>query len=361
MPYLNVAEVETALAVANTQPNNTITQLISLPNQTWEGRGCHALKIANGTGPGRPGIYFIGGVHAREWGSSDILINFVEQLLQAYQANKGITLGSSKFTAAQIQSILNTKDIYIFPQVNPDGRHYSMTVDPDWRMNRRPAANAHPTCLGVDINRNYDFLWDYPVYFDPNAPIVNSKDPCSPDYTYIGPAVFSEPETRNVVWMMDTFPNIRYFIDIHSYSEDILYCWGDDQNQIVNQSMSFQNSAFNGKRGIANDATYREYIDPTDQAAIVALATQMRDAIKGVRGRSYTVEQSLSLYPTAGTSDDYAFSRHRTDPTKPKIFAYTIEWGSPSNATPFHPRYTEMQRIIREVTAGLLDFCVRAT
>ena len=361
MPYLNVTEVETALAVANGQPNATITQLINLPNQTWEGRACHALKIANGSGAGRPGIYFIGGVHAREWGSADILIFFVEQLLQAYQANRGIRLGNTSFSAAQIQQIVNTKDIFIFPQVNPDGRQYSMTVDPDWRMNRRPAGNAHPACLGVDINRNYDFLWDFPVYFDPRAPIANSQDPCDPQYTYIGPAPFSEPETKNVVWMLDTYPNIHYFIDIHSYSEDILYCWGDDNNQVVDQMMSFQNAAYNGKRGIANDGAYREYIDPADQAAIVTLANQMRDAIKGVRGRTYTVEQSLSLYPTAGTSDDYAFSRHLMTPPKPKIFAYTIEWGSPANTTPFHPRYTEMQKIIREVTAGLLDFCVRAT
>jgi murein tripeptide amidase MpaA len=361
MPYLNVTEVETALAVANGQPNATITQLISLPNQTWEGRACHALKIANGSGAGRPGIYFIGGVHAREWGSADILIFFVEQLLQAYQANRGIRLGNTSFSAAQIQQIVNTKDIFIFPQVNPDGRQYSMTVDPDWRMNRRPAGNAHPACLGVDINRNYDFLWDFPVYFDPRAPIANSQDPCDPQYTYIGPAPFSEPETKNVVWMLDTYPNIHYFIDIHSYSDDILYFWGDDNNHVVDQMMSFQNAAYNGKRGIANDGAYREYIDPADQAAIVTLANQMRDAIKGVRGRTYTVEQSLSLYPTAGTSDDYAFSRHLMSPPKPKIFAYTIEWGSSNNATPFHPRYTEMQKIIREVTAGLLDFCVRAT
>jgi murein tripeptide amidase MpaA len=361
MPYLNVAEVESALSVASGPPNDGITQLITLPNPTWENRTCHAIKIANGSGPTRPGILFIGGVHAREWGSPDILISLIEQLLQAYRGNTGITLGSTKFTAAQIQDLVNTKDLYVFPQVNPDGRQYSMTVDPNWRMNRRPASNAHPTCPGVDINRNYDFLWNYPVYFDPRAPIANSQNPCSTDYTYIGPSAVSEPETKNVVWMFDTFPNIRYFIDIHSYSEDILYSWGDDKNQIVDTAMSFKNPAFNGKRGIANDTVYREFIDATDQAAIIALATHMRDAIQGVRGRTYTVEQSLSLYPTAGSSDDYAFSRHFADPTKAKIFAYTVEWGSPNNATPFHPRYTEMQKIIREVTAGLLDFCTRAT
>ena len=87
----------------------------------------------------------------------------------------------------------------------------------------------------------------------------------------------------------------------------------------------------------------------------------MRDAIKAVRGRTYRTEQAMSLYPTAGTSDDYAFSRHLVDSTKTKVYSYTIEWGSPSNPTPFHPPYPEMKKIIDEVTAGLLAFCVAAT
>ncbi len=86
----------------------------------------------------------------------------------------------------------------------------------------------------------------------------------------------------------------------------------------------------------------------------------MRDAIKAVRGRVYTVQQSIDLYPTAGTSDDYAFSRHLVDTNKAKVLSYTIEWGSPNNPTPFHPPYSEMKKIIQEITAALFDFCVRA-
>jgi carboxypeptidase T len=212
----------------------------------------------------------------------------------------------------------------------------------------------------VDINRNYDFLWNYPKYFDPAAPIVNSKDPCNHDI-YIGPKPTSEPETKNAVWMFDHFPNIGYFIDVHSYSEDILYNWGDDTNQTTTPGMNFQNAAFNGKRGIATDTAYKEFITAADRTAVIALANRMRDAIKTVRGRPYLVEQSVGLYPTAGTSDDYAFSRHIIDSSKAKVYSYTIEWGSASNPTPFHPPYTEMLVIIREITLALLEFCVRAT
>jgi murein tripeptide amidase MpaA len=359
--YLNVDDIETSLANSTTGPNAGFTSLIRLPNKTWEGRECHAIRIGHGSQSGRPGIYFLGGVHAREWGSPDILINFIEQLCEAYRTQSGIALGGKNFSAAQIQAIVNEKDVYIFPQANPDGRHYSMTAAADWRKNRRPAAAGHhnPDCVGVDLNRNYDFLWNYKAHFDPNAPVQNSTDPCNYE-TYIGPAPVSEPETKNAVWMFDNFANIRYFVDIHSYSEDILYSWGDDDDQSQKPQMNFRNPAFDGKRGMANDAAYKEYIPAADKTAAVKLANEMRAAILAVRGRSYTVMQSMSLYPTAGTSDDYAYSRHVTDPSKPKVLSYTIEWGSPNNPTPFHPPYPEMRRIIDEITAALLQFCVSA-
>ncbi len=358
--YLTVDDIETSLATAAAGPNAGFTQLIKLPNKTWEGRDCHAIRIGQGNQAGRPGIFFLGGIHAREWGSPDILINFVEQLCEAFRTQGGITIGGMNVTAAQVQDLVNRKDIYVFPQANPDGRHYSMTVAPDWRKNRRPApaGSSNPDCVGVDLNRNHDFLWKYTTYFSPNAPIANSTDPCDPE-VYIGPAAVSEPETKNVVWLFDTFSTIRYFIDVHSYSEDILYSWGDDDDQSQKPQMNFLNAAFDGKRGVANDTGYREYIPSADKTAAVKLARQMRSAIQAVRGRNYTVMQSMSLYPTAGTSDDYAYSRHLANPSKPKIFSYTIEWGSGDNETPFHPPYTEMKQIIREITAALLEFCVR--
>jgi hypothetical protein len=61
----------------------------------------------------------------------------------------------------------------------------------------------------------------------------------------------------------------------------------------------------------------------------------------------------MNLYPTADTSDDYAYSRHFVDSTKQKVIAYALEWG-----TEFQPPYTEMQNIIQEITSGLLSFCL---
>jgi carboxypeptidase T len=342
--------VESALQnAANLYPE--FVQRFSLPNKTWENRTCHAVKIGSGSGSERIGVYFVGGVHAREWVCPDTLVYFVEQLAQAYQASTGITLGSKSFAAAQIQDIVDKLDIFVFPQVNPDGRHYSMTSDIWWRKNRRAAPPGNPGCPGVDINRNYDFLWYYPNHFDPTAPVANSTSPCND--VYIGPATASEPETKNVVWVMDNFPNIRFFVDVHSYSELILYNWGDDENQTTNPNMNFQDSAYNSKRGITGDTAYKEYIHTDDQVLTIGLANRMRDAIQAVRGRTYAVQQSVGLYPTAGTSTDYTFGRCFVNPSKKKVHSYVIECG-----TTFWPSDTERPKIIKDVTAGLLEFCL---
>jgi murein tripeptide amidase MpaA len=353
LPYLNVTEVESALSVATAAPYTAFTQLITLPNLTWEGRQCHAIKIANGSGSSRPGVYFLGGVHAREWGSADILINFIEQLEQAYQTGTGLTFGSKTFSSSDIQTIVNTLDIIVFPQANPDGRNHSMNTEPLWRKNRRTAAPCSTTCPGVDINRNYDFLWNFPVFFNVSASgIIDSTDPC--DYqVYHGPSAFSEPESANGKWILDNFPNVGFFVDLHSFGEGILYSWGDDEDQSSNANMNFRNAAFDGMRGVAGDA-YKEYIPADDLSIALDLASAVYDGIQAVRGKNYTVKPSFNLYPTAGTSDDYAYSRHFVDTSKQNVISFTLEWG-----TELQPPYNEMQNIIQETTCGLLAFCLR--
>jgi hypothetical protein len=72
------------------------------------------------------------------------------------------------------------------------------------------------------------------------------------------------------------------------------------------------------------------------------------------------VQQSVGLYPTGGASDDYCYSRHIQDRSKTKTLAFTIEWGRSRCVTPFHPPYPEMRKVMREMAAGLMEFCLRA-
>ena len=57
--YLNIDEVESALEQAASPPNSDFTQLITLPNLTWEGRQSHAIKSGKGSEPNRIGVYFL--------------------------------------------------------------------------------------------------------------------------------------------------------------------------------------------------------------------------------------------------------------------------------------------------------------
>ena len=156
-------------------------------------------------------------------------------------------------------------------------------------------------------------------------------------------------------WLLDAFPRTRWFFDVHSFSQLILYNWGDDNNQTADPAMNFRNPAFDDDRGLLGDAAYNEYIPAGDELIARTLAERMRDAIAAVRGKTYTAKQSVGLYPTCGTSQDYAYSRHFVDPSKGKSYSYTIEWG-----TVFQPDWSEMELIIQDVSAGLIDFCVAA-
>jgi carboxypeptidase T len=369
MSYLNVAEVETALALAARPENAAFTELTTLPYRTWEGRTCSALRIGAGQ-QARAGVYLLGGVHAREWGSPDILINFVQLLTDAYRTGTGITQGGASVSADEVQRIVTTLDVVVFAQANPDGRHHSMTLDPMWRKNRRPTDPGQSPCPsgggngpGVDLNRNYDFLWDFPTAFSPEAPVATSTNPC--EEIYRGPAAISEPETANATWLLDQHPSVTHFIDVHSFGEMILYNWGDDDDQTTNPSMNFHNPDYDGQRGIPDSAAggdphkYREYLPAADLGEAISLGTVMRDAIQTAHGRQYSLTSAVGLYPTSGTSDDWAYSRSFLDTTTGKALGFTIEWGPQRASIPksFHPDYADMVPIIEEITAALLAFC----
>jgi hypothetical protein len=240
-----------------------------------------------------------------------------------------------------------------------------------WRKNRRPAdpgqhcPGGGGSGPGVDLNRNYDFLWDYTTRFSPNAPVRTSTDPC--EEIYLGPSAVSEPETANVTWLLERHRSVTHFIDVHSFGEDILYNWGDDDDQTTDPSMNFHNPIYDGKRGVPdstpdNDpakpdaAKYREFIPATDLTEAITLGTTMRDAIRAAHGRQYSVKSAVGLYPTSGTSDDWAYSRSFLDPARGKVLGYTIEWGPQRASIPksFHPNYPDMVPIIEEITAALL-------
>jgi carboxypeptidase T len=341
--YLTVAGIQSALQTT-VAAHPTISQLVTLPERSIENRTIRAVKIGRGSGRDRRGVLLIGGVHARELVNPDALVALTVRLCDAYANGTALTFGGRTYSPAVVALIVENMDVYVLPLVNPDGRSHVQAPrgDPMWRKNR--AVNAGSPCRGVDINRNFDFLWNWTIG-------STSADPCSD--VFHGPSAFSEPETRNVRWMLDTFGHIRGMLDMHSYGRLILHPWGDDDAQTTDPAMNFRNSAYDGLRGIRGDTAYREHITSGDLRWLVRAGENMRDAVTEVAGNVYNVQPSIWLYPTSGTSKDYAYSRHLVNTGVRKVYAYTVETG-----TQFQPAFPGASVPMDEAQAAAVQFCL---
>lgn len=161
---------------------------------------------------------------------------------------------------------------------------------------------------------------------------------------------------------MDTFSKVRWFVDLHSYTGDVLYSWGSDENQSKYNTMNFLNSTYNGVRGVLTDTLgsgsgYGEYTPATENADNIKAATRMGSAMTAATKRTYAVIPAADLYPTSGASDDYSYSRHFADPTKNLIHGYTVEFGFGNSASscPFYPTQSQHNLNIQEIGAGFME------
>ena len=99
-------------------------------------------------------------VHAREILNPDLLVKLALNLCEAYTSNIGLKFGEKSYSADDIKQIVENLELFLFPLVNPDGRSFVQAPNGDvwWRKNKNP--NPGLPQKGVDLNRNYDFLWD---------------------------------------------------------------------------------------------------------------------------------------------------------------------------------------------------------
>jgi carboxypeptidase T len=371
--YMNVDEIEDELKVYNSIYHDLV-ELIELPNKTWEGRTSRAIRIHGGAGVNKPELLFTGGVHAREWGTSDTCMHFIRNLLACYKANRALKYGNKTFTSEQIKTIVENVDIIVFPDVNPDGKSYSQTnfegsEDSEsnnvlWRKNRNPNPVPNPVkvdyhaAAGVDLNRNTNFLWDSGIDTEMEERPVAER--------YKGTAPFSEPESRNIKHLFERYANIKCYMDVHCHFGKILMSWGDDDIQCFYPDQNYRNPKYDGKRGRLcyeeDPKSYREYMHPADLAKLVYYATRMSDALTAVRGKKYVAEPSTGIYPTSASNQDYAFSQRSTDDeNRTRICAYTIEYGAPAGVEPeghFIPPYAVMLDIINDVASALTELCL---
>jgi hypothetical protein len=185
--YRDLAQYEAEIAQLAADHPRSVRRVVI--GRSVQGRPLDGLEIADDVAradDGRPVEVAVGLVHAREWPSGEIVMDFAHQLATA----------GGRF--ARLRARART---FLFPVANPDGYEISRTTEPDRRTN----AN------GVDLNRNAGAYWG-----GPDA----SDDPASERYR--GPAPFSEPESR-ALRDFSAAHQVAVIDVLHTYGATVLY------------------------------------------------------------------------------------------------------------------------------------------
>ncbi|PZG12624.1 zinc carboxypeptidase [Micromonospora craterilacus] len=240
---------------------------------SYEGRDLMAVKISDNVAvdENEPEILFNSQQHARE----HLTVEMAIYLMRLFTQNYG--------TDSRITNLVNNREIWIVPSVNPDGSEYDIATGSyrSWRKNRQP--NSGSSYVGTDLNRNWSYNWGC---------CGGSSSSTSSD-TYRGPSAFSAPETqalRNFVnsRVVGGVQQIKANIDFHTYSELVLWPYGYTYNDTAPGMTADQFNTF---------ATIGRQMAATN---------------------GFTPQQSSDLYITDGSSIDWMWAVHG-------IWAYTFE------------------------------------
>merc|ERR1712209_74518 len=190
--------------------------------QSYDGSDMIFAKVCRGGCGNKPAMWIDGGIHAREWISPAAVTFQLKELVENDAAHP---------------DLLENLDWYILPVVNPDGYLYTQTDNRLWRKTRKPNGNG---CFGTDANRNFGFHW---------GTGGSSSDPCSD--TYMGSEPFSEIETANMRdWLTANKDMIKFYNNVHSYSQLILLPWGWGYDEPKNNDDLYRVAT------LANDALF---------------------------------------------------------------------------------------------------------
>ena len=245
--------------------------------QSIEGRDLWMVKISDNPeiDEGEPEVRIDCLHHAREPQGMQTTVWFMLFLLEGYGSDPLATY------------LVDEREIYFVPCVNPDGYVYNQNTNPAgggmWRKNRRDSGGG---AYGVDLNRNYVEKWGY----DNSG---SSPDPSSTTYRGTGPA--SEPEVASMVSFFGS-RQFRTALSVHTYSDVWFYPYGYDYLYP------------------ANDPEYAE---------ISALATEVNGYEWG--------PGSYVLYPANGVTIDQDHDAHGTMSWTPEIGGSDVGFWPPTS------------------------------
>ncbi len=263
--YRPIAVLNTDLA-SRAQAYPDLVELMNI-GSSYEGQDLTVARITNHHILGiKPRFFLMANIHGREVITPEVAFAFLDTLLNGYGRNPLVT------------ALVDWQEIYVLLSANPDGHiktEQYANID-GWRKNTQPYGQCLSYTYGVDLNRNFSFNWGV----GPGS----SSFPC--DITYRGPGAASEPETQAIQnFVRSIFPDQRGNLDsdpapntasgilvtLHSYGNLILWPWGTTGSPAPNS------------------------------AQLSSLGQKMSET------NLYTPIQSYQLYPTNGTTDDWAY------------------------------------------------------
>ena len=116
---------------------------------SYEGRQIWAGKISDNvaTDEDEPEVLFTHHQHAREHLTVEMGLYTLHMLTDEYNVDQ------------QITDLVNSREIWIIFDMNPDGGEYDQASGTyrSWRKNRQP--NPGTSAVGTDLNRNWGYKW----------------------------------------------------------------------------------------------------------------------------------------------------------------------------------------------------------
>ncbi|MFD8740027.1 M14 family metallopeptidase [Streptomyces sp. NPDC059618] len=254
--------------------------------KSYQGRDIVAIKVSDNvaTDENEPEVLLTFHQHAREHLTVEMALYLLRELGAGYGSDSRIT------------NMVDNREIWIVPDLNPDGGEYDIATGSyrSWRKNRQP--NSGSSYVGTDLNRNWDYKWG----------CCGGSSGSTSSETYRGTSPESAPEVKVVSDFVRSRvvggkQQITAGIDFHTYSELVLWPYGYTTSDTAG--------------GMTAD----------DAAAFKAVGRKM------AASNGYTAEQDSDLYITDGSIDDYLWGSQ-------KIFDYTFEmYPTSSSAGGFYP------------------------
>ncbi|MDL2077165.1 M14 family metallopeptidase [Streptomyces sp. GXMU-J15] len=281
--YHNYAEMTSEInSLVAAHPTLASTRVIG---QSYQGRNITAIKISDNvaTDEAEPEVLFTHHQHAREHLTVEMALYLLRELTSDYGTDSRVT------------NLVNSREIWIVPDLNPDGGEYDIATGSyrSWRKNRQP--NSGSSYVGTDLNRNWDYRWG----------CCGGSSGSAYSETYRGRSPESAPEVKVVADFVRSRvvggkQQIRAAIDFHTYSELVLWPFGYTYSDTTT--------------GMTAD----------DRNAFATVGRKM------AASNGYTPEQASDLYITDGSIDDWLWGAQ-------KIFAYTFEMYPRSGGGGFYP------------------------